>query len=508
MFVPNQYHPAIFDWFKNPSGHAVIYGVAGCGKSSTMVEGGKLMALEQQRNCLVSSYTTSTVADLKSKLQGGFDVRSINSYGFLALRNAFRDVRWDLENGKNKYRQMAREVAVPREYGEERVVRDALVSMVNFAQLTLTPLEVEPLTRMAKRFNIELPPTCPIDKLAEVVKDMLQRGIEQAQTGFISFSDQAYVPIMLNLPLPRYQRIILDECQDSSKLNMTLLMRGLAEGGIFGGAGDPNQAIFLFAGSEPDSFYQLKNHFSAEEFPLHLCYRCPTSVVKEAQEIVPEIQALPGAPEGKVAIITHETFIETLTRGDMVICRSTAPLMKLCFELIGRGIPATVEGRDIGAKMSGTIKTIQKRNYDVKAFPRLAAEWLESGLEMLRGKLGTEAQQESMCDQYEALSLCYTILRSNSVAQFCDGVYGMFDEGKSPIRLSTIHRVKGLQNPRVFIIRPEKMPLVWKGQSPAEFRQENNLLYVAITRAQKELYYVTTPDDEQPQLPGMVRREQ
>lgn len=83
----------------------------------------------------------------------------------------------------------------------------------------------------------------------------------------------------------------------------------------------------------------------------------------------------------------------------------------------------------------------------------------------------------------------------------------MFDEGKSPIRLSTIHRVKGLQNPRVFIIRPEKMPLVWKGQSPAEFRQENNLRYVAITRAQKELYYVLTPDDEQPELPGMVRRQ-
>ena len=102
MFVPNQYHPAIFNWFKNPSGHAVIYGVAGCGKSSTMVEGGRLMSPEQQRNCLVSSYTTSTVADLKGKLQGGFDVRSINSYGFLALRNAFRDVRCDLENGKNK----------------------------------------------------------------------------------------------------------------------------------------------------------------------------------------------------------------------------------------------------------------------------------------------------------------------------------------------------------------------------------------------------------------------
>jgi superfamily I DNA/RNA helicase len=271
---------------------------------------------------------------------------------------------------------------------------------------------------------------------------------------------------------------------------MTLLMRALSEDGIFGGAGDPAQAIMMFAGAEPDSFDQLKDHFDADELPLSICYRCPTSVIAEAQKIVPEIEARPDAPEGLVATIGHNNFLEMLERGDMVICRSTAPLMKLCFELIGRNVPATVRGRDIGAKMSNTIKTIQKRNYDVKAFPRLAAEWLETSLEVLRAKLGTEAQQDSVRDQYEALTICYKNVQPFSVQGFCDKIYGMFSDGASPITLSTIHKAKGLEFPRVFIIQPEKLPLIWKNQSPDQFKQEMNLKYVAITRAKRELYFV------------------
>jgi len=490
-FVPNKYHPPIMEWFKNPTGNAVIKGVAGCGKSSTLVEGVKAMTPSQHRGTMISSYTTSTVSDLKSKMPQAVDVRSLNSYGFLALRNAFSDVkRWDLENGKNKYRMMARDVEIPTSYGDAKPIRDALVSMVNYAQLTMTPLETIELARMAKRFSIEIPATCPIDKMAAVVKGMLEQGIEQASTGFISFTDQAYIPVVMNLPLPRFSRIILDENQDANKVNMMLLERALSDGGIFGGAGDPNQACFMFAGAEADSFDQLREHFNAEVFPLSLCYRCPKTVVTEAQKLVPEIESLPDAPEGIVATIKHEEFMTNLRPGDMVICRSSAPLLKLCFELIARGVPATVEGRDIGAKMSNTIKIIMKRNYDIKAFPRLAAEWQETNLEMLRGRLGSEVQQESIADQYEALAICYTIIQPRTVNDFCDEVYGMFDEGKSPIKLCTIHKAKGLQNPRIMILRPEKLPLVWKNQTPQQFRQERNLRYVAITRAQKELYFV------------------
>jgi DNA helicase II / ATP-dependent DNA helicase PcrA len=69
-------------------------------------------------------------------------------------------------------------------------------------------------------------------------------------------------------------------------------------------------------------------------------------------------------------------------------------------------------------------------------------------------------------------------------------IEGLFaDEGAS-IWLSSVHRAKGLEADNVFILKPEKMPLVWKGQKSWEFMQENNILFVALTRAKEKLYFV------------------
>jgi superfamily I DNA/RNA helicase len=59
------------------------------------------------------------------------------------------------------------------------------------------------------------------------------------------------------------------------------------------------------------------------------------------------------------------------------------------------------------------------------------------------------------------------------------------------VELSTVHRAKGLEADRVFILAPEKLPLVWAGQQAWETEQEQNLRYVALTRARRELYFVT-----------------
>jgi superfamily I DNA/RNA helicase len=55
--------------------------------------------------------------------------------------------------------------------------------------------------------------------------------------------------------------------------------------------------------------------------------------------------------------------------------------------------------------------------------------------------------------------------------------------------LSSVHRAKGLEAKRVFILRPDLMPHP-KAKSAWEKGQEANLEYVAITRAIEELVYV------------------
>jgi len=69
----------------------------------------------------------------------------------------------------------------------------------------------------------------------------------------------------------------------------------------------------------------------------------------------------------------------------------------------------------------------------------------------------------------------------------------MFDDRvvdkKDMVTLCSVHRSKGLENPRVFILgRGELMGRQMRRQWQSE--QEINLIYVAVTRAQQELIEV------------------
>jgi len=61
-------------------------------------------------------------------------------------------------------------------------------------------------------------------------------------------------------------------------------------------------------------------------------------------------------------------------------------------------------------------------------------------------------------------------------------VFDSNDEGE--IMLSTVHKAKGLEAPNVFILATERMP------HPKGGHEENNICYVAITRAQENLFFV------------------
>jgi len=60
--------------------------------------------------------------------------------------------------------------------------------------------------------------------------------------------------------------------------------------------------------------------------------------------------------------------------------------------------------------------------------------------------------------------------------------------------LSTVHKAKGLEANRVFIIRPDLMPL--PNSRGWQAAQEKNLHYVAVTRAKYELVYDNEWTDE------------
>jgi superfamily I DNA/RNA helicase len=68
-------------------------------------------------------------------------------------------------------------------------------------------------------------------------------------------------------------------------------------------------------------------------------------------------------------------------------------------------------------------------------------------------------------------------------------IENIFSDEVKGILLSTIHKAKGLENDRIFFLCPELIPSRFATQ-PWQLEQEQNLKYVAITRAKAELIYV------------------
>jgi len=65
------------------------------------------------------------------------------------------------------------------------------------------------------------------------------------------------------------------------------------------------------------------------------------------------------------------------------------------------------------------------------------------------------------------------------------------------ITLSSIHRAKGTERDRVFYLMPD---IGFKELSPEEEKQEQNLKFVAVTRAKHHLFFLNTTKDELGQL--------
>lgn len=199
------------------------------------------------------------------------------------------------------------------------------------------------------------------------------------------------------------------------------------------------------------------------------------------------IQPSPTAPEGSVTRGTAYAPAD-FPADAAILCRLTAPLISFAFSLLQRSIPCRVLGREIG---TGLIKLIDaQKTQDL--------EELESKLIVARGRDISKAHAHNASksaiaaieDKYDCLNVF--LQNAESVASLKSKILDLFDETRtSVITLSTIHKAKGLEWPKVFILDPALMPSPWAEQ-PWQKVQERNLQYVAVTRAKLDLVYINS----------------
>lgn len=488
MFEPSPYQTAVFDFVTSGRGDGLVNAVAGSGKTTTLVQAAQLI----HGNALMCAFNKHIADELQRRLAGTtMTAKTIHGLGNSALYKALGRTRVE----GTKYRHLCQEW-IEREFSrtfrfeskqEARDYARALEKVVNFARLTLTPTERPALQLMADKYAIDVPDRALLSGVAII----LDRGITLAQYGAkcIDFTDMLWLPLVLDLPVAQFDWVFVDEAQDLNAAQLALVLKARAPGGRMVFVGDSRQAIMAFAGADAESYAKIKSTTNATELPLSICYRCPTSHIALAQEIVPAIESAPHAAPGTVETILEDTLSSRVQEGDLVICRTTAPLIAWCIRLIAQRVPARVRGRDVAKELGELAEKIAAAG-PWEEFLRYLSLYEAQQLKYLAQKDASEDQVQNLQDKCQALEVCYTSFSAPSVEALRREIEGLFADERASVWLSTVHRAKGLEADRVFILHPEKLPLRWKGQTEAQLTQEFNLRYVALTRAKQALFFL------------------
>jgi superfamily I DNA/RNA helicase len=314
---------------------------------------------------------------------------------------------------------------------------------------------------------------------AGFVRDVLKilQQCTDAEDGRIDFDDMIWLPLVLDLSQSKFDRVFVDETQDLNAAQIELTLRSCKADGRILAVGDPRQAIYRFRGADEKAFSNVKERLHATELPLSVCYRCSRSIIREAQKIVPNIEAAPDAEEGEVRTATFKEMRRDAQPGDFILSRTNAPLVSLCMSLIAEGRRAAIQGRDIGTSLGALVK--KSKTKTVSALRDYIKEWSDKECKRLYVKHRDTQLVEDKADCIVAISD-----GANSVQDVIGRIESMFSDtsNESRIMLSTTHKAKGLERDRVWMLTAtyRKRPGV----------EEDNLAYVAITRARKVLVLV------------------
>lgn len=243
-FTPSHYQKAIFDlvWSNNWK-NIVVDACAGSGKTTTGIK--TYDFFPQNADIMFTAFNTSTEANLLAK---GTTALTYHKLGKFGITNAFGYTRID----KDKIYKLLPNYLNREQYGFLYYPIKKLVSLCKNCLIDPNP---DSLLDLSIYHNIDLYPDQP--ELAEIIFDGVQWAMKKSAeiTSLIDFDDMIWMPVYMNLPIHRYDILLVDEVQDTNASQLELAVRS---GERIIGLGDPNQCqpagtkVLLEEGKEID----------------------------------------------------------------------------------------------------------------------------------------------------------------------------------------------------------------------------------------------------------------
>lgn len=487
----SEYQKNIFSEVITTTKNVAIAATAGSGKSTVLVEISKLLPISS--SSIFLAFNKSIVAELKGRLPPKFEVSTLHSLGMSILTRSFgKGIRLN----QSKVYKAAQKMILSKTEITNHKERNSRIFFAqkgyDYLRSTLTDVtDEEAVTEMLNRFSIES--DYGYKDLVEL-HDILNKYNTSRKRGLefdIDFSDMIFLPATMGgLKYPKYDNILIDEVQDLNRCQKEIVEKIRSRKSRIVSVGDEFQSIYLFAGADTQSFGSFSKAPNTTSLPLSVSYRCPIAVVEEAKKYSPNINASPFAKQGYVG----EGFVEDIEEGDAVLCRNNAPLFETYLQLIYEGKKAYVVGSEMAERFKSLIKPYESSHISS------LIDGLKNQLEMIEDHLSAKGVKNPR--QHPKYTSFHDIARSLSViAESCENIRTLikrideiFCPKKDAVILSSIHKSKGLEYDRVFLLRPDLLPNKF-AKSEEELKQENNLMFVAITRAIDSFFYIYKEED-------------
>ncbi len=539
--APNEHQATIFEAAKSQQGRYVVLAGPGSGKTFTAIKASTAF----KGSAVYFSYNKKIQLDTNFKLiaiDSKMIATTAHSFGLSCLM-AFTRGQCKVDEKETKYPTLIKQYitnywqpfiqSIAQEIEDEEVDVDLMrldaytwtKTLIHYAQVSLSPLTHTALSFLVEEFDLtDIKLTSLIwPFVAQAVIATIEEGTSQflGPEHLLNYDDMIYYPnILAGVPVRQYDHVIVDEAQDTSRASLELMMQACHKNTQVFFIGDRKQSVYAFAGAAFDSIDQIIKRLDATTLPLRICYRCGSKIVDLANQLGGQLISA-NTHEGNVEVISD--YLDKLQPGDAVISRTTANLVKGCLKTLQKGKRAKVLGKNLGENISAIVTRLEARRVsrgvpallpNLSHFLDVLEEYHSDERESLQeSRKNSELALSELDDKVETAKAFYEAyigkcndesLRveddpkcnfEKTAADFKKYIYGLFsedDNAKDFILYMTAHRSKGGEWERVFLINPDEFPHP-KAKSDRQKQQENNLMYVAVTRAINHLYFVGEP---------------
>jgi superfamily I DNA/RNA helicase len=505
----------VFDWFENGNGNLIVRARAGTGKTTTILEGTNRAP---ERRILLAAFNRSIADEMKARvLNGAVRVQTLHSLGRTFCQRFISNMQVDAHG--ERARELAKRacIAVLKSNGKPNGKADFdVIACVANLHTKIREILVDPVSDLARKQEVfetteekaavhnewwnrlknfaidfgaeEFNDFWDIEKILKAALEAVELAAEPTDT--IDFADMIFLPLIHRWASPLCDLLVVDEAQDMSESQLKLALKATAPGARVCIVGDDRQAIYGFRGADSGCLDRLKVELNSHELGLKTTYRCASSIVNVARAFVPDFQSAVDAPAGEVIEVENLAAITRLAQpGDFILSRINAPLAGVCLELLHAGKHAYVKGSDIGRIIKRILdKATRDENapeLSVAALAKAVNKWFDVEKKKLKQDNDANKLKKAILDDQRE-TLIALIEASKTVREVRETIDRMYSDTPSSdlIMCSTVHRAKGLEADRVFLL----------GKTFARFStEEDNLCYVGTTRARKTLFIVEKP---------------